>query len=241
MNRFSKIAVIAAIGFSASAVASQAAVLDFIDYIDLVTGETGGDPTVMLDPTHVSIATTVVGYGGTDGGTPVSSSSNDVAYLDYGEAGIGVCGTLGSAVPLPNLGTNECSSGAGDDNLQSGEMLGFSWTTSMLIDGIGFRPEGHNVDFATGSMFQYSIDGGLNWLLGDLVMFNDDTDSGFFTFAGGPLAIAAGSELLLGFSNEQYYVSGMSVQAVPLPASVLLLGAGLAGFGALRRRRRKPV
>lgn len=218
--------------FALSGAAASATTLDFIDHIDLITGETGGDPLV-FQSVHVPIETTAIGYTGSQA-TGITSTVGH-AYADNNQAGIGVCQTLGA--PVANFGSNECASGAGDDNLQAGEILGFSWGKSLLVNGIGFSGESHpNDNFSKGEMFAYSLNG-TDWLTGQLVAFDQTTDSGFFNF-GAPLLVTAGSQLFLAYDNEQYYVAGMSVTAVPVPAAGLLLLGGLAGLGGLRMRKK---
>lgn len=40
------------------------------------------------------------------------------------------------------------------------------------------------------------------------------------------------------FINDGFSIDGIQVSAVPLPAGILLLGTALAGFGAMKRRRK---
>jgi hypothetical protein len=223
----------AAGALAVTAGAANATVLDFIDYIDNAPGgETGGDPLVLGPNAYVPITTTVIGMSGGQSGL---IGDTGVAYADYREAGIGVCQRLGPPSNTPS--TNECASGAGDDNLQAGEVLAFSWAVDLLINGVGFSGENHPTDdLHSGDKFAYSLNG-TNWTLGDLVAYNQVTNTGFFAFLA-PLVVKAGDKLYFAYENEQYYVAGMSVAPVPVPAAGLMLLGGLGLLGAMKRRRK---
>ncbi len=49
--------------------------------------------------------------------------------------------------------------------------------------------------------------------------------------------LAAGEAINFKYNNQQFYLSGMEVQAVPIPAAVWLFGSGLMGLLGLQRRK----
>lgn len=70
---------------------------------------------------------------------------------------------------------------------------------------------------------------------------NDDNPfSAFAGLTGTTLAITAifdpGIDALIGSGPDDFNIKSLQVAAIPLPASALLLIAGLGGLGALRRR-----
>ncbi len=66
-------------------------------------------------------------------------------------------------------------------------------------------------------------------------------DHNWYTFSQNFTAFITGSTTLTfntteGSNNGGIILDAVSVNAVPLPPSILLLGSGLAGLGLLRRR-----
>ena len=234
MNTILKSTVLS-VAFAVGASAASAAVLDFADYIDNVTGETQGDPLVIFDAVHVPIETTANGWTGSQSDSFDDYGTAAVAYGDFNTAGLGVC--RDPIEPSENFSTNECNPSS-DDNLQEGEILSLSFSETLFLEGMGSRGEGHpNDSFDATDMFAYSLDLGETWLTAAITLFDPSSDSGFTMFEN-PILLEAGETILFTFENEQYYVSGLSVSQVPLPAAGWLLLGGLGGIAALKRRRK---
>jgi len=146
------------------------------------------------------------------------------AYLDSGHGGLGVCGSL-----TPG---KQCSP-ASDDNITTGEILTMTFNNAVTIDKIWFN-NNHDGD---GTLDGNNINiGGLDY---SLIRYNSVTLDdwtplkSFYVAAGGSLSFR-----LADVSHDQFYVSGMQVSAVPLPAAAWLFGSALLGFGALRRKQK---
>lgn len=216
----------AALVASLAAGAADATPLDFIGFTDNVSGEKAiegnfADDT-LFDAIYVPIATTARGYFGS--AATGKTGDSPFAYLDGGSAGIGVCKVLSGGMCAPS----------DDDNLTSGEILGISFAETVFVESLSFRGENHPNDpsFDLGDLFDISYDGGLSWVLAQQLINAKD---GVFSVNR---QIGAGTEILLAFNNEQYYLSAASVAPVPLPPALVLLGAALGGLGFISRRRR---
>jgi hypothetical protein len=198
----------AALGFAASA---NAAVLDFANEAD-----TNGERA--LDLTGPGIANLTL-----DGVAMRLSSNNDwFPYLDAGNAGLGVCQVIDSAV------SRQCAP-ASDDNVTIGETVTIEFLGGFFgIDGISFRGEGH-IDF-NGNDVNTLLVNGVGYTFKQAFEL---ASSGFFS--GNSITFAFG-----GSNPDQFYVS-LITGAVPLPGALPLLLSGLAGLGFAARRKTAAV
>lgn len=155
------------------------------------------------------------------------------AYLDASNAGLGVCKAALNAGDIdkkfPGSGANRCLDSS-DDNVTTNEFLRFGFSKNVVIDRIWFNTN-HDPDFSldTDEIKIGGVDYTFNNLDRDAARQND-----FFTTT--PFSVNANTSFLIGFVNEQFYISAMSVRAVPEPATFALLGLGLLGLGIAKKR-----
>ena len=152
------------------------------------------------------------------------------AYLDWGRAGLGSCKDAVNA-GLPPVNTqvagrtsNNCNPSS-DDNITTNEYLQFVFDRNVTVDNLWFN-NNHDGGFDALDMVKIA---GTDFLVKE-------------GYAGGvngigSFNVSGNTPFLVAFSNEQFYVSGMEVTAVPDGGVTAgLLGAALLGLGALRRR-----
>lgn len=181
-----------------------------IDYLTLANANEQGYSSYTTSDSGVTVTAT---------GTSTSDTDNTpdyFAYLDSGNAGLGVCKVLNS-----NL---QCSPSS-DDNVTFGEALTLSFSQSVDLTSLSFRNESHGTTFASNAQLKVSVDGGLFQDFDLVHAFSDDLTAGStFTF----------------FSNDdQFYLSTVGGELntpsteAPVPGSLWLLGGSLI---ALRKR-----
>ena len=166
--------------------------------------------------------------------------------LSFSDDGIGLTVTAGtfstasnpSTVNITERNVDQDNNGLGADGAFDGDnidgffgndILIFTFDQEVRLDELRFGGVDGNDDFAFGPVE------GLSFFR--IVDFQDVTDplnaASFLTDdqrVGTAFGIGA-----IGI-NDNFTVAGMSVIAVPLPASGLLLGMALLGFGLVRRR-----
>lgn len=206
---------------------AMAVTLDFVDYTDNVVGERA----VISNFNLGGLTVTAHGTNNTAGGG--TFASGPWAYLDAGNAGMGVC---------QNLNGTQCSP-ASDDNVTGNnptEILSLSFATATTIEDAFFRNDGHTPNFGANAMIDVAIGNGAfisYTLLSGLI----DPLLGA-TLTGLPdFALAANEEIHFKYNNQQFYLSGIAVNPVPLPAALPLFGAGLAGLGFVGWRRKRKA
>ncbi len=165
----------------------------------------------------------ITGHAGND------DDQRQFAYLDWGNAGLGVCKdvTNNSLIDVSTTGntTNRCNP-SNDDNVTNEEYLDFVFDQDVTVDNLWFNN---------------NHDGGFG--MGDMVTIAGMAYGVSTGYAGGANGIgsffvAAGDTLRVAYNNEQFYISGIEVNAVPVPAALWLFGTALAGLIGFGKRRR---
>lgn len=163
-----------------------------------------------------------------DSGITADITASGFAYLDWGNAGLGDCGALGSGA---TTGANHGSSAnlcnpSSDDNVTVAESVTFEFNTDV------------DVKF----WFNNNHDGGFT--AGDLININGTNfaaETGYLNDANGygSFHVGAGEAFTISYENEEFYVSGFAATAsqVPEPGVLSLLVISLLGLGIVRRRR----
>lgn len=129
------------------------------------------------------------------------------------------------------LGVYHLKTDTSDDNITSKEKIWLHFDQNVSLSSVGFRAEGHNTTgWISNATFQYSFD-------------NSTWTTGLLPKNVGQFALShTGHDFYFKFGGahaDQFYISSMTVSAVPEPETyaMLLAGLGLIGF-SLRSQKR---
>jgi len=178
----------------------------------LVGGERGAD---VFTFTRDGISVTATGFDG-------SGLTNDAyfAYLDEGDAGLGVCQVLNGDQCAPNS----------DDNVTTDESLLLTFNQRVTIDTTTFVNGDHGINFSDD--FQLTIDNGPTVTYSLMNIFIMDLTGTTFEFfnpnTGGGSTVS---------NDKQFYINTLDVTVVPVPAAAWLFGTGLIALVGVARRK----
>ncbi|MFC1749619.1 PEP-CTERM sorting domain-containing protein [Pseudomonadota bacterium] len=223
MNKLNQF--LAAASISVFAGTANATVIDFIDLTQNASTGLGESAWSTLSLSADGIGLDITGHATNDN----TGDTQQYAYLDWGNAGLGVCKDAGTGIrsvdtAYKGSGTNLCDPSS-DDNTTVGEYLDFMFDTDVIVQNFWFNN---------------NHDGGFD--LTDMVTIGGLDFSVATGYAGGingigSFAVAANTAIRVAYKNEEFYVSGMEFSAAPVsaPATLALMGLGLLGIAARRR------
>ncbi len=222
---------------------------DFIDYIDSQGGAkngTGGEKAIisafsLLDISNTK-SLTINAHGTNFNSVEGSFTSFPYAYFDYGKAGIGVCQVLdGTQCDVPS---DDNVTGPGGTNAPT-EILSLSFGEDLRVSKLLFRNDGHTPIFGSGKSIKIAVSNGMG-TISDSVFTSyalEVLTSSSLLGAGlldlTPFNLSSGDYVHIMYDDQQFYMSGIEISAVPLPPSAILFGTALFGLGALGRHRKK--
>ena len=196
---------------------------------DLCSSNVNGG-TLGGDLTFQSGGITVLATGSYNGGTASVVQDHDNGYngLLYGSTAIGAgLGVYHIVNPTDNS----------DDNITAGEVLKLSFDQVVSLSDVGLRAEGHNTTaWLANATFEYSTNG-TTWtsaLLPDNgVVGNTNAGRFVLNLTGQDFYFRYGGQ-----TPDQFYISSVTVAAVPEPETYALMGLGLGLIGFMARRRK---
>lgn len=204
--------------------AAQAGTITFetdeAGFVDTPAGSTGGAPVGPYASGLAGVTFTIDADTFGTSGDPLSLNNEQFIAITQNSEGLGV--------------NNLNPDGSGDiDGFGSNDILIFEFSRSVRLNEVIFENVDNNDDFVF-----YTPDQSPNAAQFDIfnpIPFDTDGDEGLFSFnfVGTTFGIGA-----IGF-NDNFRVSQLNVSAVPLPAGLPLLLAGLGAFGLVRRRKAK--
>ena len=186
----------------------NAASFDFAHYAD-TEGERG---YVSYMKTEGLITVTATGTANIGGQTTPA-----FAYLDAGNAGLGVCKNLD--------GANQCNPTNGD-NVLPDEAVQLNFDQRVFVSDVAFIDGNHGTSF-TGT-FELLVDGISQGTTSLAALVTLDLWGTVFEFINN----SAGDYSLAG---NQFYINVLDAQ-VPVPAALFLFAPALLGFFGLRRK-----
>lgn len=193
-------------------VSAQAFTVDFANIAD-TEGE-AGFAAWNRSFSGTSLTATGTSIGDTD------SNPDYFAYLDAGNAGLGVCKVINSS--------DQCTPSS-DDNVTFGEVLTLDFDSQVTLSSLFFRNGNHGTNFGSAADIEISIDNGSFQSYALVSNFTIPLSGSNFRF----IADSNGD-------GDQIYLSSLSAEAsssVPVPAPLALMGLTLVGMGWQKRKK----